>query len=135
MCRSVRGSETSDIFGGCFPLQGPGITSLIFRSLSPTSPSIYYISTESLMSGMVILIHPSPTHLILTRPTHTSHSHPNDLTLDTTLYYPTTISRLPTTHSPTLSSLPLRTNSTHTLPFPSYLAPSNSTIIFFNVLE
>ena len=144
VCVWVRGRETSDIFGRCFPLHGPGTTSVILRALSPTRPSLYYNSTLShlslhnssfLISRMFILINPSPTHLILTRPTHTSHSHPNYLTLHSTLCYPTTLPRSPTTHSPTLFSLPLRANSTHTLPSPSYLTPSNSNFIFFNVLE
>ena len=59
----MRGSETSDIFGGCLPLHGPGTTSLILRSLSPTCPSLYNNSTHSfLISRMFILINPSPTH-------------------------------------------------------------------------
>ena len=136
----MRVSEKSDIFGGCFPLHGPDTTSLILSSLSPTCPPLYFKSTQSLMSlntssflisRMFILINPPPTHLILTRPTHTSHSHPNYLTLHATLYYPTTLPRSPTTHSPALSLLPLSVNRTHTLP--SFIShPSNSS---FKVLE
>ena len=81
-------------------------------------------TSSFLLSHMFILIKTSPTHLILTRPTHTSQSHPHYQTLHSTLCYPTTLQPSPTTHSPTLSSLHLRANRTPTLPSPLYLTPS-----------
>ena len=73
--------------------------------------------------------YPSPTHLILTPPNHTSHWHPNNQSLNSTLCCPTTLPHSQLTHAPTLFSLALRSTGTHS---PSYLAPSNSK---FNVLK
>ena len=101
------------------------MTLVILQLYSATyvSPHLF-ISNISHVQSYQTISHPPLAHPILTRTTHTSHSHPNFLTLHSTLCYTITLPRSPTTHSPTLSSLPLRANRTHTLPSPSYLTPS-----------
>ena len=104
------------------------ISTLLSRLCLSTPLRFLYLAWSFLSILLPPTTRPSNTH-----PPHPHlNSHPNYLTLHTTQYYPTTLSRLPTTHSPTLSSLPLRANSTHTLPSPSYLTPSNSN---FYVIE